>query len=224
MNHIKIDPERILSDIDRNVFGGQLENKVYGGIYYPDAPLADKDGLRSDIRAALERMNLSNIRSGGNFFSGYHWRDGVGPRQERPARHDLAWNRTISNHFGTNEFIQFCRKLNVEPYLCTNCGDGDMREAADWVEYCNGTGDTALVKLRREHGFAAPHKVKYWGVGNEVDSPGQIGTKTPQEYARTYTEYSKVMKRVDPDIKLIASAVCSWEDNPLGSQFLYRPT
>ena len=89
-----------------------------------------------------------------------------------------------------------------------------MREAADWVEYCNGTGDTALVKLRREHGFDAPHKVKYWGVGNEVDSPGQIGTKTPQEYARAYTEYSKVMKRVDPEIKLIASAACRWEDFP----------
>ena len=114
--------------------------------------------------------------------------------------------------------------MNIEPYLCVNCGDGDMREAADWVEYCNGTGDTALVKLRREHGFAAPHKVKYWGIGNEVDSPGQIGYKTPQEYARAYTEFSKVMKRVDPDIKLIASAVCSWEDFPLVPEFLYRKT
>jgi alpha-N-arabinofuranosidase len=224
MNHIKIDLERVISDIDRNIFGGYLENRVYGGIYYPDAPGADKDGLRSDIKAALEQMKMTNIRYGGNFFSGYHWRDGIGPRQERPARHDLAWNRTVSNHFGTNEFIQFCRKLNVEPYLCANCGDGDMREAADWVEYCNGTGDTALVKLRREHGFAAPHKVKYWGIGNEVDSPGQIGTKTSQEYARAYTEYSKVMKRVDPDIKLFASAVCSWEDFPLGPEFLYRST
>jgi alpha-N-arabinofuranosidase len=130
----------------------------------------------------------------------------------------------VPNDYGTNEFIRFCRAVNIEPYLCVNCGDGDMREAADWVEYCNGTGDTALVKLRREHGFLAPHKVKYWGIGNEVDSPGQIGYKTPQEYAREYTEFSKVMKRVDPEIKLIAAAVCSWEDNPLGPQFLYRPT
>jgi alpha-L-arabinofuranosidase len=224
MNRIKIDLERVSSEIDRNIFGGYLENKVYGGIYFPDAPNSDKDGLRNDIRVALERMKMANIRYGGNFFSGYHWLDGVGPRQARPARHDLAWNRTVSNHFGTNEFIQFCRKLNVEPYLCTNCGDGDMREAADWVEYCNGIGDTALTKLRREHGFAAPHKVRYWGIGNEVDSPGQIGYKTPQEYARAYTEYSKVMKRVDPEIKLFASAVCSWEDFPLGAETLYRAT
>ncbi|GAI21243.1 unnamed protein product, partial [marine sediment metagenome] len=141
--------------------------------------------------------------------------DGVGPRQKRPSRHDLAWNAIDSNQFGTNEFIRFCQKLNIEPYLCANCGDGDMREAADWVEYCNGTGDTALVKLRREHGFEEPHKVKYWGIGNEVDSPIQIGYKTPQEYARAVTEFGKVMKRVDPDIKLVASAVMNWEDAPV---------
>ena len=225
MNQIKIDLERVISDIDRNIFGGYLEGGVYRGIYCPDSPLADKDGLRSDIRIGLERINYSNIRfPGGNFVSGYRWMDGVGPIQQRPTRYNLAWRRTVSNHFGTDEFIRFCRKLNIEPYLCVNCGDGDMREAADWVEYCNGTGDSALVKLRRENGFAEPHKVKYWGIGNEVDSPGQIGMKTAQEYARAYTEFSKVMKRVDPDIKLVASAVCSWEDFPLGAETLYRPT
>jgi alpha-N-arabinofuranosidase len=85
-----------------------------------------------------------------------------------------------------------------------------MREARDWVEYCNGTGDSALVKLRREHGFEEPHKVKYWGIGNEVDGPFQIGYKTAEEYARAVTEFGKVMKRVDPDIKLAASATCRW--------------
>ena len=99
-----------------------------------------------------------------------------------------------------------------------------MREAADWVEYCNGTGDTALVKLRREHGFVKPHNVKYWGIGNEVDSAAQIGYKTPEEYASAITEYSKVMKRTDPDIKLIASAVCSWEDFPLSPPDLHQKT
>jgi alpha-N-arabinofuranosidase len=220
MNHIKIDPERVVSDIDRNIFGGYLENMVYGGIYYPQSPLADKDGLRSDVKAALARMNMSNIRfPGGNFASGYHWQDAVGPKDKRPSRHDLAWNYYVSNHFGTDEFMNFCRKLNIEPYLCANCGDGDMREAADWVEYCNGADDTALVKQRKEEGFDKPHNVKYWGIGNEVDSPGQIGTKTPQEYARAVTEYSKVMKRVDPNIKLIASAACVWEDHPVGPRF-----
>jgi len=216
MNQINIDPERTLGDIERNIFGGfaeQLGRCIYGGIYDPDSSLADEDGLRSDLRAALQRLNMPIVRyPGGNFVSGYRWMDGIGPRQERPGRHDLAWNAVESNQFGTNEFIRFCRKLNIEPYLCVNCGDGDMREAADWVEYCNGTGDTALAKLRREHGFKEPHKVKYWGIGNEVDGPWQIGYKTAQEYARAVTEFGKVMKRVDPDIKLAASATCRWRD------------
>ena len=218
MNQIKIDLERIVSDIDRNIFGGYMgltpSNPTFKYLDIGDSPRADKSKLRSDVRAAFERMNLSNIRfPGGNFASGYRWMDGVGSRDKRPARHDLAANFILSNDYGTNEFIRFCRAMNIEPYLCINCGDGDMREAADWVEYCNGTGDTALAKLRREHGFAEPHKVKYWGIGNEVDGQWQIGYKTPQEYAREYTEFSKVMKRVDPSIKLIAAAVSNWEDS-----------
>lgn len=215
MNQIKIDPERILSDIDRNIFGGFVEHLgrcVYGGIYEPDSPFADEQGFRTDVMAALQRLGLAVIRyPGGNFASGYRWRDGVGPVTQRPARTDLAWQTLDSNRFGTNEFIGFCRKLNSEPYLVVNCGDGDVREARDWVEYCNGQGDSALVKLRREHGYTAPHGVKFWGIGNEVDGHWQIGYKTPQEYARAFTEFGKVMKWVDPGIKLIASAVSLWE-------------
>jgi alpha-N-arabinofuranosidase len=214
MNRIKIDPERILSDIDRNIFGGYLEKGIYDGIYSPGSPTADRDGFRTDILQALKRMNQPNIRFGGNFFSGYRWMDGVGPREARVARHDLAWNSIVSNNFGTNEFIILCRKLGVEPYMNVNCGDGDMREAGDWLEYCNGTGNSALVNLRRSHGFQQPYKVKFWSIGNEVDGPWQIGYKTPQEYARVATEFAKVMKWVDPDIKLIASAVSLWENNP----------
>jgi alpha-N-arabinofuranosidase len=214
MNHIKIDPERILCSIDRNIFGGYLEKGIYNGIYSPDSPVADRDGLRTDVLQALKRMNQPNIRFGGNFFSGYRWIDGVGPRQERVSRHDLAWNSIVSNQFGTNEFIGFCRKLGAEPYMNVNCGDGDMREAGDWLEYCNGTGNSALANLRRLHGYQQPHKVKYWSIGNEVDGPWQIGYKTPQEYARAATELAKVMKWVDPDIQLVASAVSLWENNP----------
>jgi len=217
MNQIKIDLERTLGNIDRNVFGGFAEHVlrvIYGGIYDPDSPLADEDGLRSDVQVALRRLNFSNMRyPGGNFASGYRWMDGVGPRQERPSRRELAWSAIESNQFGTNEFIRFCRKLDMRPYLCANCGDGDMREAADWVEYCNGTGDTSLARLRRQHGFEDPHKVKYWSIGNEVDGPGQVGYKTAQEYARAVAEFGKVMKRVDPDIKLIAATVCRWADD-----------
>jgi alpha-L-arabinofuranosidase len=215
MNRIKIDPERISGTIDRNIFGGFAEHLgrcIYGGIYEPDSPLADKDGLRQDVLEALKRLKMPIIRyPGGNFASGYRWRDGVGPESERKARTDLAWHDLETNQFGTNEFITFCRKLKTEPYMVVNCGDGDMREARDWVEYCNGTGESAPVKLRREHGFTHPHNVKYWGVGNEVDGHWQIGYKTPQEYARAFKEYGKVMKWVDPNIKLIASAVSHWD-------------
>ena len=227
MNRIKIDLDRVLSDIDRNIFGGYMElgskDTMFKHLDILD-PARKNRGLSAAVLAALEPVKMANIRFGGNFFSGYRWRDGVGPRAERPARHELAWNSLVPNNFGTSEFVTLCRTLGAEPYLNTNCGDGDMREAADWMEYCNGTGDSALVKLRRAHGFEKPHNVKYWSIGNEVDSPGQIGYKTPQEYARAATEYSKVMKRVDPSIKLVASATCSWEDFPLGPQFLYRKT
>ena len=215
MNRIVIDPARVSGEIDRNIFGGFAEHLgrcIYGGIYEPGSPLADEDGFRADVLAALRRLGMPIIRyPGGNFASGYRWRDGVGPASERPARTDLAWHDIETNLFGTNEFVSFCRKLDTEPYLVVNCGDGDMREARDWVEYCNGTRDTALVKLRAQHGYPGPHGVKYWGIGNEVDGHWQIGYKTPQEYARAFTEFGKVMKWVDPGIKLIASTVSTWE-------------
>ncbi|MFC1921288.1 alpha-N-arabinofuranosidase [Chloroflexota bacterium] len=214
MNRIRIDPGRVIGEIDRNIFGGFAEHLgrcIYGGIYEPGSPLADEQGFRTDVLDALRRLGMPIVRyPGGNFVSGYRWQDGVGPVNGRPARTDLAWNDIETNRFGTNEFIEFCRKLKTEPYLVVNCGDGDMREARDWVEYCNGTRETALVKLRREHGYPEPHNVKYWGIGNEVDGHWQIGYKTPQEYARAFTEFGKAMKWVDPGIKLVASAISDW--------------
>ena len=214
-NTIKLDLERTLGTVDRNIFGGFAEHLgrcIYGGVYEPGSPRADKDGLRTDVLDALRRLKMPNIRyPGGNFVSGYRWRDGVGPKEDRPTRMELAWHAAEPNTFGTDEFIGFCRKLGAEPYLAVNCGDGDMREARDWLEYCNGAQNTALANLRRKNGYDAPHNVKYWGIGNEVDGPWQIGFKTAEEYARAYTEYAKVMKWTDPSIKLFASAVSSWE-------------
>ncbi|MCC6803904.1 MAG: alpha-N-arabinofuranosidase [Anaerolineae bacterium] len=214
MNTIKIDLDRHLGSINRTLFGGFAEHLgrcIYGGIYEPGSPLADRDGMRTDVLDALRRLNMPVIRyPGGNFVSGYRWMDGVGPVENRSARPELAWETIEPNHFGTNEFVTFCRKVNAEPYFVVNCGDGDMREARDWVEYCNGAQNTALANLRREHGYAAPHNVQYWGIGNEVDGHWQIGYKTPQEYARAYKEFAKVMRWVDPSIKLLASAVSNW--------------
>lgn len=214
MNYIKIDLDRQLGSINPHIFGGFAEHLgrcFYGGIYEPDSPLADEQGFRRDVLDALRRLNMPIIRyPGGNFVSGYRWMDGVGPIDERPVRPELAWESLETNHFGTNEFIQFCRKLKTEPYFVVNCGDGDMREARDWVEYCNSRQETALAKLRHQHGFEEPHNVKYWGVGNEVDGEWQIGYKTPEEYARAYKEFAKVMRWVDPSIKLIAATISNW--------------
>jgi len=215
VNRIKLDLDRTAGMIDRNIFGSFVEHLgrcVYGGIYDPESPFADESGLRSDLRGALARLRLANVRyPGGNFVSGYRWRDGVGPVGDRPRRADLAWASVEPNTFGTNEFIRFCRTLGTEPYLVVNAGDGDMREARDWVEYCNGTTDTALVRLRAAHGHPEPHRVRYWGIGNEVDGAWQIGAKTAAEYARTYHEFAKVMRWTDPSIRLVASATSDWD-------------
>ncbi len=214
MDRIRVDPARVTGSIDRNIFGSFAEHLgrcIYGGLYEPGSPLADERGFRTDVLDAVRRLGVSIVRyPGGNFVSGYRWRDGVGSADERPARMELAWHDTEPNTFGTGEFVTWCRRANAEPYLVVNCGDGDMREARDWVEYCNGTGDSALVKLRRRHGYPDPHNVKYWGVGNEVDGHWQIGYKTPEEYARAFTEFGKVMKWTDPAIRLVASAVSDW--------------
>ncbi len=216
MNQIKIDLQRTVGEVNRHIFGGFAEHLgrcIYGGIYEPGSALADSSGYRADVLEAVRRLGFSIIRyPGGNFASGYRWRDGVGPTADRPSRIDLAWHSTEPNTFGTNEFIDFCRVVGAEPYLVVNCGDGDLREARDWVEYCNSTTDSALVKLRQQHGVDAPHNVKYWSLGNEVDGPWQIGYKTPAEYARTATEFGKVMKWVDPSIKLVAAATSFWEE------------
>lgn len=217
MNTIKVDPTRTLGALDRNVFGGFAEHLgrcIYGGIFDEGSPLSDAYGIRQDTLAALKRLRMPVIRyPGGNFVSGYRWMDGIGPRDRRPARQELAWEMVETNRFGTDEFVTFCRQLGTDPYLAVNCGDGDMREARDWVEYCNGTRDTALVKMRRRNGFDAPHRVKYWGVGNEVDGPWQMGMKTPEEYARALTEYAKLMKMTDRSIQILASWTSGWRDD-----------
>ena len=214
MNTISIDPRRTLGAIDRNVFGGFVEHLgrcIYGGIYDEGSRLSDERGFRRDVIEAVRRLRMPIMRyPGGNFVSGYRWRDGVGPLDERPARMELAWKTVESNRFGTDEFVRWCREVNTEPYLVVNCGEGNMREARDWVEYCNGAADTALVRLRRRNGSDAPHGVQYWGVGNEVDGPWQMGMKTPEEYARALAEYAKLMKLVDPSIKVVASWTSGW--------------
>ena len=149
---------------------------IYEGIYDPASPLADKDGLRTDVMAALQEQGYTVIRyPGGNFLSGYNWLDGVGPKAQRPRRRELAWFSIESNQFGTDEFMNFCRKVGIAPMLGVNLGTGTIESASALVEYCNAPTGTYYADLRARNGHPEPYGVKYWCLGNEMDGPWQIG-------------------------------------------------
>jgi alpha-N-arabinofuranosidase len=203
-----IDRDFIVSDLDRRVFGAFVEHMgrcVYGGIFEPGHPTADENGFRGDVLALVKELGPTIIRyPGGNFLSGYNWEDGVGPRDKRPVRRDLAWSSTETNQFGVNEFMDWCRKADIEPMLGVNLGTRGPEEARRFLEYCNHAGGSELSDLRSEHGYAKPHGVKFWCLGNEMDGPWQICHKTAEEYGRAALETAKVMRWVDPTIQLAA--------------------
>jgi alpha-N-arabinofuranosidase len=205
---LKIDLERRLGAIDPNIYGNFIEHLgrcIYGGIYDEGSLLSDADGIRKDVLEAARRLHVTQLRwPGGNFGSGYHWQDGIGPKDSRPARYDLAWFERESNRYGTDEFIATCRKLGTEPYICVSIGTGSIDEASSWVEYCNRQGGTYFSDLRKKNGHPEPYRVKYWGIGNEIYGDWQIGHKNAADYAKLAREFAKVMKWQDPGIKLVA--------------------
>jgi alpha-N-arabinofuranosidase len=215
MARVKIDIERKKGEINKNIFGGFIEHLgrcIYGGIYDPKSKNSDKEGYRNDVIDAIKKLGISVLRwPGGNFASGYHWKDGIGKKEERPFRFDLAWKKLETNEFGTDEFIKLCKKINCEPYIVVNCGSGDINEAIEWLEYCNGKEKTFWAEKRRKNSSFEPYNVKYWGIGNEVDGFWQIGHKSADEYGKTALEFAKVMKWFDPSIKIIASGSSDWE-------------
>jgi alpha-N-arabinofuranosidase len=136
-------------------------------------------------------------------LSGYDWRDGVGPKEQRPRRRELAWQSIETNQFGTNEFVEYCRATGIEPMLGVNLGTGTIADAAALVEYCNAPTGTRYSDMRAAHGYAEPHGVKYWCIGNEMDGPWQIGHLDMDEYARKAREAAKMMRWQDPSLKLV---------------------
>jgi alpha-N-arabinofuranosidase len=204
---IYLDVHRTISEISPLLFGGFAEHMgrcIYEGIYDPKSPLADEDGLRTDVMAKLKEQKYSIIRyPGGNFLSGYNWLDGVGPKENRPRRRELAWQSIETNQFGTNEFMNFCRKADIAPMMAVNMGTGTIQSAADLVEYCNAPTGSYWSDLRASHGYKNPYDVKYWCVGNEMDGPWQIGHLDMHEYAAKAREAAKMMKWQDPSIKTV---------------------
>jgi alpha-N-arabinofuranosidase len=206
---IKIDTDRSIGEVDPLLFGNfseHLGRMIYGGIYEEGSPLSDQDGYRKDVMEAVKQLNVSILRwPGGNFASGYNWKDGLGPKDQRPVRIDLAWNDLESNRFGTDEFLKYCERIGTEPYLCINAGLGTIDDARHWVEYCNESRHTYWADQRRRNGREEPYKVKYWALGNEIDGPWQLGNKSAEEYAKFALEAAKAMRLVDRNIKLVAS-------------------
>jgi alpha-N-arabinofuranosidase len=205
---IKIDIDRTIGDVHPHLFGNFTEHlgrMIYGGIYEEGSPLSDQDGYRKDVLDVVKQLNVSILRwPGGNFASGYNWKDGIGPKDQRPVRPELAWNDLESNRFGTDEFLKYCEMIGAEPYICINAGLGTIDDARHWVEYCNESRHTYWADQRRKNGREAPYKVKYWALGNEIDGPWQLGQKSPEEYSKFALEAGKAMRLVDRDIKLIA--------------------
>jgi alpha-N-arabinofuranosidase len=197
---------RYRSELDRRVLGAFLEHlgrSIYTGVYEPDSSLADKNGFRTDVIGQIKGLGVPIIRyPGGNFVSGYNWLDGVGPKDKRPTVLERAWNSIEPNQFGTNEFIDWCKLVGTEPLLGMNFGTGSAEMAMAYVEYCNVDKGTKWSELRRSHGYDAPHNVRVWCLGNEMDGPWQIGHMSAREYGQKARDVGREMREIDPELKL----------------------
>lgn len=205
---IKIDPAKECIRFDRMIFGQFIEHfhrQIYGGIFEPGSALSNKCGFRKDVIEALRELKVPIVRwPGGCFASGYHWFDGVGPN--RQGTYDKAWRVEDPNSFGTDEFVMWCRAIGAEPYICTNAGSALPEESSDWVEYCN-LNMGKWGRMRIKNGYSDPHKVKYWSIGNENYGAWEIGCKGSAEWVDYVCETGKMMRKVDPEIKLFAAAI-----------------
>jgi alpha-L-arabinofuranosidase len=204
---VTIDPGFRIAEVDPRLYGSFVEHMgrcVYTGIYEPGHVTADGEGFRGDVAELVRELDPPVLRyPGGNFVSGYTWEDGVGPRENRPARLDLAWRSVETNQVGVDEFTKWARRMGSEPMMAVNLGTRGIEAARDLVEYANHPGGTYWSDLRRRNGTAEPHGIKLWCLGNEMDGPWQIGHKTAEEYARLAAETAKAMRRVDPSIELV---------------------
>jgi len=209
MNSTKIflDREYQIAPVDPRIFGGFLEHvgrAVYEGVYDPQSKHADEHGFRTDVLSSLKQLRFTALRyPGGNFASGYHWLDGVGPRPNRPTVKELASLSIEPNHFGTDEFIRLARLMHWTPMLTVNLGTGTPEEARNWVEYCNSPVGTKYATLRAENGALEPYDVKLWCLGNELDGPWQQGHVPADQYAIRAQQAAKLMRDTDPSIELV---------------------
>ncbi len=203
-----IEREFYIGDVDQRIYGSFIEHigrAVYGGIYEPGHPEADEAGFRKDVMRLVKELNVPIVRyPGGNFVSGYNWEDGIGPKDKRPNKLELAWMAVENNQIGTDEFAEWARRVGSDVMMAVNLGTRGVNAARNLLEYCNHSGGTYWSDLRKSNGYKEPHNIKTWCLGNEMDGPWQIGHKTAEEYGRLACETAKAMKWVDPSIELVA--------------------
>lgn len=198
----------VLNPVDEKLFGNfieHIENCILGGIYDADNPLSDENGIRRDVVSKCRELNPPILRfPGGTVMGIYHWQDHVGPVDQRKKMRNIVWGGRLCHEFGTAEFVRFCRELGAEPMICVNMPTGSAEEAANWVEYCNGTEDSYYANLRRSHGYEEPFNVKYWCIGNESYAEPDLGIQHDVNiYIRDAWEFTKYMKMTDPTIRMV---------------------
>ena len=196
-----------ISKIDERIYGAFLEHlgrAIYSGIYEPDHPLANPTGMRQDVIDLVKELDVPVVRyPGGNFVSAYNWEDGIGPREDRPVRLDLAWHTSESNAVGIHEFADWCKSVGTEMMLAVNLGSRGLDAARNFVEYVNHPGGSYWSDLRRKNGQEEPWNVKLWCLGNEMDGPWQIGHKDAAEYGKLAAETAKAIRAFDSSLELV---------------------
>jgi len=205
---IIIDKSFIVGNVDRKIYGSFIEHlgrAVYEGIYQPGQATADEQGFRKDVLELVKETKVPIVRyPGGNFVSNFFWEDSVGPRENRKKKMEIAWHVVETNEIGLDEFADWAKKADTEVMMAVNLGTRTLNDALNLLEYCNLEGDTYYSDMRIANGHKAPHDIKTWCLGNEMDGPWQTGHKTAYEYGRIASETGRAMKSMDPSIKLVA--------------------
>lgn len=196
-----------IGEIDKRLYGAFLEHlgrAVYTGIYEPGHPTALANGMRKDVIDLVADLDVPICRyPGGNFVSAYNWEDGIGPRENRPTRLDLAWRTSESNAVGVHEFAEWAESVGTEMMLAVNLGSRGLDAARNFVEYVNHPGGTYWSDLRRKNGRNAPWDVRLWCLGNEMDGPWQVGHKSASEYGHLANETAKALRAFDDKLELV---------------------
>ena len=207
MVKVFVDRNLSISEIDRRIFGSFTEHMgrcIYGGIYEPGSPFADEDGFRQDVIKLVKELGITIVRyPGGNFLSGYDWKDGVGPKENRPQRLDLAWHSLETNQFGLDEFMKWTEKSDVQPMMAINVGSAGLKEALELLEYTNVDAESKWAQYRVENGRQNPYDIKVWCLGNEMDGPWQLGHMNATNYARVAGDIARGMRQMGEDLELV---------------------